>query len=170
MPTLEAADLSSLRADNPDFKYLLDHLVKDGGVLRDLRGITKEQMEAIYSVAYNLYRAGKHEEAEKVFRFLCFFDHLEKKFWMGLGASQQALKKYGPAIDAYSYASILDIHDPRPPLQAADCYIAMGNQEKAESALTAAIEFSGSQPQMKAFKERATTLLNLLKKTDTQSA
>jgi len=151
-------------ADNPDLQFLINHFMKEGGVLRDVRGITKEQMEAIYSVAFNLYRAGKYEDAEKVFKFLCFFDHLEKKFWMGFGAAQQAQKKYETAINAYAYAAVLDVKDPRAPLQAADCHIALGNTAQAESALHAVIEFSGDQPEMASFKERAKTLLSLIQK------
>lgn len=164
MQTAETAQPAENLAENPDLQFLLNHLLNEGGVLRDVRGITKEQMEAIYSVAFNLYRAGKYDEAEKVFRFLCFFDHLEKKFWMGLGSSQQAQKNYQNAINAYSYACVLDIKDPRAPLQAADCHIALGNTKEAISALTAAIEFAGDQPQMASFKERAGTLLDLIQK------
>jgi type III secretion system low calcium response chaperone LcrH/SycD len=142
---------------------IVEHFLEHGGVFKDAHAITDAEMEAVYSVAYNLYKAGKYDEALKVFKFLCFFDHLEKKYWMGLGAAQQLLGKYEDAVQAYSYAALLDVRDPRPPMHAADCYMLLGDREKAESALHATIEFSGDDPAKSRFKERAETLLDMIK-------
>ncbi len=141
---------------------MITNFLNNGKTLKDMKGLTDENMEAIYGVAYQFYNSGNFEQAVKVFQFLCYFDHLEKKFWMGLGATRQMLKKYSEAIDAYSFAALLDVNDPRPPLQAADCHMALGNRDAAISGLTAAIEWSGDNPQYQTVKERATALLELL--------
>lgn len=143
-------------------KALIDRFMTQGATFKELKGFSSEEMEAIYSVAYNLFQYGKHEDAEKVFRFLCFFDHLEKKFWLGLGATRKALGNHSGAIDAFGLAGILDVRDPRAPMQAAESHIALGNKVEAISGLTAAIEFAGDQDQYRAIKERAQAMLKVL--------
>ncbi len=146
-----------------NLEQIIDHFLSVGGVFKDAHGLSNEEMEAIYSVGYNLYQSGKYKDALNIFKFLCFFDHLEKKYWMGLGAVHQMMGNYERAVESYSYATLLDIEDPRPALHAADCYLILGNKEAAESALNAVIEFSGNDPAKKQFKERAETLLSMVK-------
>jgi type III secretion system low calcium response chaperone LcrH/SycD len=147
-----------------ELESLVDNFIRGGNTLKSLKGVDDTTMNAIYSVAYNLYNSGKYEEAHKVFQFLCFFDHFQKKYWMGLGACRQMLKLYQEAVAAYSFAALLDINDPKPPLHAADCFLAMGNREAAESALHASIKWSGNNEEYKSLKERAEGILGILKK------
>ena len=105
--------------------------------MRELKGITKAEMEAVYSVGFNMYRTGRYDDAEKIFRFLVLFDHLEPKYWMGVGAIQQVRKDYQGAIASYGYASFLDLRNPKPQLHAAECFLAMGDKVNAASALVA---------------------------------
>jgi len=144
-------------------EQILDHFFSVGGVFKDAHGITDEEMEAIYSIGYNLYQNGKYDDALNVFKFLCFFDHLEKKYWIGLGAVHQMMGNYEKAIEAYSYAAFLDLEDPRPAIHAADCHLILGNKEAAESALNAVIEFCSEDPEKKSYVDRAKTLLGMLK-------
>ena len=105
--------------------------------MRELKGITKAEMEAVYSVGFNMYRTGRYDDAEKIFRFLVLFDHLEPKYWMGVGAIQQVRKDFQGAIASYGYASFLDLKNPKPQLHAAECFLAMGDKPNAASALVA---------------------------------
>jgi len=105
--------------------------------MRELKGITKAEMEAVYSVGFNMYRTGRYDDAEKIFRFLVLFDHLEPKYWMGVGAIQQVRKDYQGAIASYGYASFLDLQNPKPQLHAAECFLALGDKPNAASALLA---------------------------------
>lgn len=145
-----------------DFAEIMQNVMQNGKTIGELKGFNRQEMEAIYNVAYNTYNSGDYAKAHQIFQFLCQFYHIEKKYWMGLGSCRQMLKQYANAIDAYSYAMLLDVDDPRPPLQAADCHIALGDKTKAISALTAAIEWSGDQPQYQAIKQRAQALLQIL--------
>ncbi len=128
----------------------------------DLRGIGEKDLAAVYSIAYGLYNNGQFENAEKVFQFLCFYGHLEKKHWMGLAATRQMLKKFEDACQAYGMAALLDPGDPRPPLHAADCFLALGRYKEAESALSGALHFAGEKPEYEDVRQRARTLLSLL--------
>ena len=42
----------------------------DGATLRAMRGLSDEEMEAIYAMGVNFYKAGNYEDAEKVFKLL----------------------------------------------------------------------------------------------------
>ncbi len=141
---------------------LIQEVLENGGTLGDLKGFTPEEMEAVYSLAYNLHQQGRFEEAEKLFQFLCFYEHLDKRFWMGLGACRQQLKRHREAIEAYSVLGMLDMENPYPPLHAADCYVALGDMEKAESALEAALHWSGERPEYAEVKSRAGLLLRAI--------
>lgn len=146
---------------------LLEDFIFKGLSIRDIQGLTDEQMEAIYATAFTLYNGGRYEDAEKIFQCLCLFEHLGHRYWMGLGATRQMLKKYKEAIDAYSMAAVLDVRDPHAALQAAECHLAMGNIEAATSGLECAIQYAGAN---QAVKARAEALLSFLAHNKTQSA
>lgn len=148
--------------DSSVVRYLADQILNHGATLGNLKGISDNELEAVYSVAFGFYRSGKVEDAESLFRFLCLFAHLEQKYWIGLGATCQVAGKYEEALGAYGYACLLDVGDPRPALYAANCHVAMGNVVAARDALHAAIEFSGSSLGNAPYRERAEALLLLI--------
>ena len=114
----------------------------DMTTVRELKGITDAEMEAVYSLGFNFYRTGNIENAEKVFKFLVLFDHFNPKYWIGMGAVLQVKKQFQGAITAYAYASFLDIKDPKPQYHAAECYLAHGDRVNAASALAALEQFA----------------------------
>ena len=116
-------------------------MAMDGSTLKQLKGVTNEELEAVYSLAFGYYRTGKYEEALKLFQFLVLFDHLNAKFWMGLGAVQQVLKDYQNAVVSYGYCSFLKLDNPKPQLHAAECFLALGDRENAASAILALEEY-----------------------------
>lgn len=111
------------------------------GTLRDLKGITDEEMEAIYSMGFSFYNTGRYDDAEKVFKFLVMFDHLSQKYWIGLGAVNQVKKDYEKAITCYGYGSFLNLDNPKPQYLAAECFMALGDKVNALSALDALNEY-----------------------------
>ncbi len=120
-------------------------LVDDVTTVRDLKGITTGEMEAVYSLGFNFYNTGRYDEAEKIFKFLVLFDHMSPKYWMGMGAIQQVRKNYDGAITSYGYASFLDLHDPKPQYLAAECFFAKGDRDNALSALEALKKFAPTE-------------------------
>ena len=113
----------------------------NGSTIKELKGISNNELEAVYSLAFNYYRTGKYDEAEKLFNFLALFDHLNQKFWMGVGAVRQVKKDFAGAVQAYGYASFLDLTNPKPQLHAAECFLAMGDKRNAASSLEALDKF-----------------------------
>ncbi len=109
----------------------------NGATMKEVRGITNEELEAVYSLGFSYYNTGKFEEAQKLFEFLVLFDHLSTKYWFALGAVQQAQKDYQKAISSYGYSSFLDLENPKPQFHAAECYLALGDKANAASAIMA---------------------------------
>lgn len=130
-----------------------------GGSLRDVAGITQEDLEAIYAMAYNLVSARKFEQAEQLFRFLCMYDHLEQRWWNGLGVTLQNAGKHAEAVNAYAMATILDVNDPRPQAQAGYCLAALQRWKEAADALGAAVEICADKPELAEVKVQAAGLL-----------
>ncbi len=64
---------------------IANRFLTQGATFKELKGISDEELEAIYAVGHNLFTTGRYEDAEDAFRLLCFLDHLNKKFWLGLG-------------------------------------------------------------------------------------
>ena len=112
-------------------------LAQDAATLKQLKGVTNAELEAVYSLAFGYYKTGKYEEAHKLFQFLVLFDHLNAKFWLGLGAVQQMEKDYKNAVVSYGYCSFLKLDNPKPQLHAAECFLAMGDKRNAASSLEA---------------------------------
>lgn len=135
----------------------------NGATVKELKGITNEEMEAVYSLAYNYYRTGKFDEAEKLFNFLALFDHLNQKFWMGVGAVRQVKKDFSGAVQAYGYASFLDLSNPKPQLHAAECFLALGDKRNAASSLEALDRFCPTDTEVgREYRAKAAELRKLV--------
>lgn len=114
----------------------------DGATLRAMRGISDEEMEAIYAMGVNFYKAGNYEDAEKVFKFLTMYDHMSSRYWTAMGSLRQAQRKFAEAVEAYKFASFLDLENPKPMYYAAECMVALGQKTEALSALAALEQYA----------------------------
>ncbi|MBR6371957.1 MAG: SycD/LcrH family type III secretion system chaperone [Victivallales bacterium] len=137
----------------------------DMGTVRELKGITDAEMEAVYSMGFSFYNTGRYDDAEKVFRFLVLFDHLCPKYWTGLGAVAQMKRDFQDAVKFYAYASFLDIKNPKPQYLAAECFAAMGDKQNAISALTALEAYSPENTELgREYRKKAAELKATLEK------
>ncbi|MDD7805459.1 MAG: SycD/LcrH family type III secretion system chaperone [Endozoicomonas sp. (ex Botrylloides leachii)] len=153
-------DVENLISENDDNIYeQVFQFFSKGGTFKDLKNMSEEAMEAIYSVAYSLYESAKYDESLKIFQFLCFYDHFNKKYFMGLGACQQMLKNYDSAMEIFSFVTVLDSEDPRSMVYLGDCYLALGKNKKAEESYKTAIIWSADNPEYDQERQRATNML-----------
>ena len=135
----------------------------DGATIKELKGITNAEMEAVYSLAFNFYRTGRFEDAEKLFNFLALYDHLNPKYWMGVGAVRQVRKDFSGAVQAYGYASFLDLSNPKPQFHAAECFLAVGDKRNAASSLEALEEFCPKETELgREYRAKAAELRKLI--------
>lgn len=147
----------------------LDELMKlfDSGAMTvaQMRGITTEEMETVYALAYDYYRTGRYDEAETLFAFLTTFDHFNEKYWMGMGAVLQVKKKFEKAVQVYSYvAAILNLENVKASYYAAECNLAMGRRAHAESAIEHVKHYADVKTETgRTFKAKALRLEKLMK-------
>ncbi len=145
-----------------DAASLVGMFLHQGLTHKELYDLSDEDMESCYALAYLMYKNGKYEDARAQFAFLVFYDHLERKYWLGLAAALQMLEQYENAVTAYSIATLLDVEDPLVPFHAAECHIGLGDTQKAKNALEASIMASGDNEAFADLKNKASALLELL--------
>lgn len=127
-----------------EIEIILD-AVNQGVTLKEIHGISDEQMQGIYGLAYDFYSKGKLEEAEKFFRFLCIYDFYNVDFLLGLAAVYQLSEMYQKASDLYAVAFAQADSDYRPMLYAGQCQLAMGKSGKARQCFKTVIECSNDE-------------------------
>ncbi|EJF7266094.1 SycD/LcrH family type III secretion system chaperone VcrH [Vibrio parahaemolyticus] len=157
MTKTNATDPSQMQAEE-----LLSFL-EEGGTLKMLHDVSADTIEHIYAVGYNCFQSGKIEQAAKVFQLLSMLDHYQARFFIGLGAARQELGEYLQAIDAYSYAALVDINDPRPPFHSAECHLKLEQLTEAESGFYSAKEMSAGKSQYADLHQRAGIMLEAVR-------
>ncbi|MGL1470669.1 SycD/LcrH family type III secretion system chaperone VcrH [Vibrio parahaemolyticus] len=157
MTKTNATDPSQMQAEE-----LLSFL-EEGGTLKMLHDVSADTIEHIYAVGYNFFQSGKIEQAAKVFQLLSILDHYQARFFIGLGAARQELGEYLQAIDAYSYAALVDINDPRPPFYSAECHLKLEQLTEAESGFYSAKEMSAGKSQYADLHQRAGIMLEAVR-------
>ncbi|HIF5836376.1 TPA: SycD/LcrH family type III secretion system chaperone VcrH [Vibrio parahaemolyticus] len=157
MTKTNATDPSQMQAEE-----LLSFL-EEGGTLKMLHDVSADTIEHIYAVGYNFFQSGKIEQAAKVFQLLSMLDHYQARFFIGLGAARQELGEYLQAIDAYSYAALMDINDPRPPFHSAECHLKLEQLTEAESGFYSAKEMSAGKSQYADLHQRAGIMLEAVR-------
>ncbi|CAI2289880.1 SycD/LcrH family type III secretion system chaperone VcrH [Vibrio parahaemolyticus] len=157
MTKTNATEPSQMQAEE-----LLSFL-EEGGTLKMLHDVSADTIEHIYAVGYNFFQSGKIEQAAKVFQLLSMLDHYQARFFIGLGAARQELGEYLQAIDAYSYAALVDINDPRPPFHSAECHLKLEQLTEAESGFYSAKEMSAGKSQYADLHQRAGIMLEAVR-------
>ncbi|HCG9874184.1 TPA: SycD/LcrH family type III secretion system chaperone VcrH [Vibrio parahaemolyticus] len=157
MTKTNATDPSQMQAEE-----LLSFL-EEGGTLKMLHDVSADTIEHIYAVGYNFFQSGNIEQAAKVFQLLSMLDHYQARFFIGLGAARQELGEYLQAIDAYSYAALVDINDPRPPFHSAECHLKLEQLTEAESGFYSAKEMSAGKSQYADLHQRAGIMLEAVR-------
>ncbi|MCZ6403853.1 SycD/LcrH family type III secretion system chaperone VcrH [Vibrio parahaemolyticus] len=157
MTKTNATDPSQMQAEE------LMSFLEEGGTLKMLHDVSADTIEHIYAVGYNFFQSGKIEQAAKVFQLLSMLDHYQARFFIGLGAARQELGEYLQAIDAYSYAALVDINDPRPPFHSAECHLKLEQLTEAESGFYSAKEMSAGKSQYADLHQRAGIMLEAVR-------
>lgn len=138
------------------------HFIEQGGTLSDALDIKKDELEAMYTLAYQKYQNGNFKEALSVFQLLCHCNHFEAKYVLGLGATHQALKHYKLAAETYGFAAFAHPKDPRFPYHAAECHLALDNWRVAGTCFEMALDRSQGDQQHKILHEKAQRQFDIL--------
>ena len=151
--------------ENLDQMAALTDYLAQGGTFAELNEISEPLLEATYDLAYQQYSQGHYREAAKRFRYLCFYNQWNPKYFIGLGACQQMMKVYGQAIQSYDYAYRLSPDNILPVIYIGDCYNALKQDDIAIEAYRAALDRAAEQqtlPIPSQVEARVKTLLSAL--------
>lgn len=125
--------------------FAYDMLSKDGPLQNTFK-ISSIEMEQLYNDAYKQYKSGNNSEAMRLFHLLIILNPSQRKYWMGLGASLQLLKKYEDAARCYAIVSFMDACNPYPHYHAFECLSALGHKAEAKNALEVAEKYASTSP------------------------
>lgn len=155
---------NTIEKDSYTTKEIMDFIEQGVATVRDVKGIGDEEMDAVYTVAYNHYTVGRYEDAESIFNFLVMLDHLNETYWMGLGACRQAQKKFKEALTAYQHVvGNLNVENYKAAYYAAECLLGLGDKENAAKALdTVKIYADVKTPEGREFAVKANKLKTLV--------
>lgn len=128
------------------------------------RGVAKQDLDALYLIAYNLYSEKKYQEAAQIFETITFYNHFDRRGWIGTAACYQMLGHYDDAIQCYSSASLIDIEDPMPIFHSVECYVALNRYAEALSALEAILTLTKDKSEFASLKNWATQMKETLQK------
>lgn len=132
--------------------------------IKDMLGISKDQMDKMYQQAYLLYNTGRYNDAAQIFRILLSLNTGDAKYTLGLAACYHMMKDYNQAAGTYLVVSTLDPHNPIPFFHASDCYIQMGDKVSAMLMLEMALKKAKEAKEYATLKQRAEITLAALKK------
>ena len=128
-------------------------------------GVSQKLLENMYAVAHNFYRAGDYEKSAKLFHGLCVLDHLDARFWKGLGASRHMKGHLKSALEAYTMAMMLKLEDADVFLHASECLIALGFFEPARETLKRCLQVIQMYPKkFEYLQNRAESLAQALQR------
>lgn len=123
---------------------------------------SEDQLEQVYTMAYQNIEQGQYEKALPLFNFLVMYRPTSKRYLMGLGVTQQMLQNYAFALRAFSFIGALHPDSPPAFLHIAQCYLSMGDVEKALEALQVLLDYCGATPGHEAIAKRAIGLQSLI--------
>lgn len=101
-----------------------------------------QHCKTLYNVAHLRFTAGEYEEALIVFHYLCWLNHLNADYFLGLGATQQQLKHYEKAINTLKYAAKLGPDEARPYFLMAQCHAALNHSDVAQQEFKTALDLA----------------------------
>ena len=127
--------------------------------------VSEELLETLYAMAHKLYELENYEKSAKIFHGLCVLDHLDHRFWKGLGASRQMGGNLSGAVEAYSVAMATGVYDADTFLHVAECLIALGRFNSARDALKWALQLIQKEPEKwESIKKRTEALSESLQR------
>lgn len=138
---------------------LLEQIMEGETTLAEIKGLSADALELLYSIAHQFYTAGNYERASQFFQNLMLLNHWDVRYTFGLAACMQAQKQYEEALNVYSALYFMDSKNPDIFLNAGICRLALGDKVEAEDAFFMAKEMARDKKEYKETFARATGLL-----------
>lgn len=130
--------------------------------VKENTGVSQEQLEALYNIAYNFYERGLYEKAFDIFKMLVIFDQSSYKFNFGSAACLQMMGEYLRAIQVYFGCALLDEISPDPYFYALECSLKMHSSENAIFCAQKCIERSKDKKEYDNIRKQSEAILKTL--------
>lgn len=134
---------------------IVDALISHGVTPADLRGITEEELEAVYRLAYGALDSGNVRQAFEHAAFLVCNDPWDPRFHVIAGVCLQQLGQFEAAYRSYTQALAFDATDAVSTYRVGECLLALGEAADAHSAFEAAVKLSWADPAHTSVREAA---------------
>jgi type III secretion system low calcium response chaperone LcrH/SycD len=144
-------------------KALIDVFI-EGKSPQEAMNLPEDFSKLLYKQAYDLYNLGLYEEANHVFRVLCFFEPASPKYQLGIAATNHQLGKHEIAATMYFASYYLDPKTPIPLFYISDCFLQMNEPGASYIVLKMATEVCGNQTQFQKLKARCYMMMKQLRK------
>lgn len=122
---------------------------------KETLGFTPSMLEELYKLAHTQFRAGRYQDALKLFDFLYRLDPLDYRFVFGIAACHQYLKHYQEAAGYYIICQHIDPLNPIPRFHLYDCFMKLDMLVPALRAVEETIAFAKLNVRYKELEERA---------------
>jgi type III secretion system low calcium response chaperone LcrH/SycD len=133
----------------------LEKILKEGKGVYEAVGVSKDSLEYIYSHGYSLYKAGKYDDAIRIFHILNFLNGNDPRFTFSLAACHHMKKNYPEALVLYMTCRANDGKNPVLMWHIADCYLGMGKKMNALLCLRLAARFAQEDARFDPLRVRA---------------
>ena len=112
--------------------------LKEGLTIAQTLGISRDELEVIYAVGFNLLNNGELDKAKDVFTQLVMMDGIEAKYQYCLGYVFQQQGDIQTAAKMYINFLALDATNPEGYLRLGECLLAAGEKDEAANAFRVA--------------------------------
>jgi predicted Zn-dependent protease len=156
------AEDRSLQADHMQARLrgLVDQWAKGRVSLKQIVGLSEEELYAISSQGYYLFLQGKAEPARVLFEGLVAIDPRNAYYYRALGAIYWRLKEPQKAIRQFTYAIRVSPREISSYINRAEVYVATSQFKLAQSDLHFAL--SNAAPQEAALASKARAMLRMI--------
>ncbi|MDD7806016.1 MAG: hypothetical protein PUP46_10775 [Endozoicomonas sp. (ex Botrylloides leachii)] len=124
------ADIESSDNELPE-KWLKLAYLANSGTIKEVRGLSQQQLNIIYRVGYSHYSSARYQEALIIFRYLSLLDHRCHAYLLALGSTLKAMRQYSPALPVLDLAEQANKQDPRAAVCKAACLIELNDMQSA---------------------------------------
>ncbi|MCL9783338.1 SycD/LcrH family type III secretion system chaperone [Vibrio sp. S4M6] len=137
-------------------------VLEQGKTLAEMRDISAQELENIYSRGFDYYQQGDYTRALDDFSYLVIHNPWDRRFYIALGSTLQNMKQYREALSFFGLALFMDSCDPTASYRIAQCLIELRETVSARDALQTAIQQSYSDPKHTQIRNMANRLLSTL--------
>ncbi|MBB6558549.1 type III secretion system low calcium response chaperone LcrH/SycD [Acidovorax soli] len=153
-------DATTVDLSTPD--GIADAFINHGVTLASVKGITDDDLEAVYAEAYGHLAEGRAQEAVEDLMLLVTHDPWEPRFQFAYALAQQLLGQHEAAAQHYAQALLMDATNAGCILRLGECMEAMGNLQEAEEAYRSCIQLSYLDPEYHLVRAHAQARLSSL--------